>query len=100
MKVAGKIVVVTGGAKGIGQALCDRFHREGAKKVGVADIDIGNAETVSTPRGGGAHPARHKEADIKHVIDDTKPSTVQSTCSSNAGSRPVSHEVRERSWRS
>src|SRR4029077_19639779 len=73
VKVAGKIVVVTGGAKGIGQALCDRFHREGAKKVVVADIDIGNAEVVATAVGGAAHRCDvTKEADIKHVIDDTE----------------------------
>lgn len=73
MKVAGKIVVVTGGAKGIGQALCDRFHREGARKVVVADIDIANAEKVATAVGGVAQRCDvTKEADIKHVIDDTE----------------------------
>src|SRR5438045_9520317 len=73
MKVAGKIVVVTGGAKGIGQALCDGFHREGASKVVVADIDVGNAETVATAIGGVAHRCDvTKEADIKHVIADTE----------------------------
>ena len=30
MKVAGKICVVTGGASGIGKALCERFAAEGA----------------------------------------------------------------------
>ena len=29
MDVAGKVVVVTGGANGIGQALCETFHRAG-----------------------------------------------------------------------
>eukprot|EP01035_Chromulina_nebulosa_P004335 gene4335-5921_t len=33
MQVAGKVVVVTGGANGIGQALCEVFHRAGAAKV-------------------------------------------------------------------
>jgi NAD(P)-dependent dehydrogenase (short-subunit alcohol dehydrogenase family) len=87
MKVAGKIVVVTGGAKGIGQALCDRFHREGARKVIVADIDIANAEVVATAIGGVAHRCDvTKEADIKHVIDDTesKYGPIELFCS-NAG---------------
>ena len=33
MDIAGKIVVVTGGADGIGAALCRRFHADGAKAV-------------------------------------------------------------------
>ena len=36
MKLDGKHVVVTGGARGIGKALCDRFAAEGARVV-VAD---------------------------------------------------------------
>jgi NAD(P)-dependent dehydrogenase (short-subunit alcohol dehydrogenase family) len=73
MKVAGKIVVVTGGAKGIGQALCDRFHREGAKKVIVADIDIANASVVAEAVDGAAYQCDvTKETDIKRVIDDTE----------------------------
>ena len=37
MQVAGKVVVVTGGANGIGKALCEAFHRAGAAKVVVVD---------------------------------------------------------------
>lgn len=39
MRVEGKVVVVTGGANGIGKALCRRFAAEGAKEVIVADVD-------------------------------------------------------------
>jgi NAD(P)-dependent dehydrogenase (short-subunit alcohol dehydrogenase family) len=39
MNIQGKIVVVTGGANGIGRALCRRFAAEGAKAVVVADIE-------------------------------------------------------------
>ena len=47
MQVTGKIVVVTGGANGIGKALCEAFHRAGAAKVVVADLDLANAEAVA-----------------------------------------------------
>jgi len=39
MKAAGHVVVVTGGAGGIGRALAERFHRDGAKTVVIADLD-------------------------------------------------------------
>lgn len=47
MEIAGKVVVVTGGANGIGRALCERFHAEGARKVVVADLEEGNARVVA-----------------------------------------------------
>ncbi len=47
MQLTGKIVVVTGAAQGIGRALCERFHAEGAAKVIAADLNIdGAAETA------------------------------------------------------
>src|SRR4051794_20702898 len=39
MEVEGKHVIVTGGAGGIGAALCERFAAEGARGVVVADHD-------------------------------------------------------------
>ena len=47
MRIAGKSVVVTGGANGIGRALAERFAAEGARGVTVADIDAGWAHKVA-----------------------------------------------------
>lgn len=54
MNVKDKIILVTGGANGIGRALCERFAAEGAEKTFVADIDFENAERVAESVGGKA----------------------------------------------
>jgi NAD(P)-dependent dehydrogenase (short-subunit alcohol dehydrogenase family) len=46
MNLKGKTAVVTGGAHGIGRALCRLLHIEGAR-VAVADIDFSAAEAVA-----------------------------------------------------
>ncbi len=40
MRIRDKVVVVTGGASGIGRALCLRFAAEGARAVVVSDINL------------------------------------------------------------
>jgi len=47
MQLRDKHVVVTGGASGIGRALCERFAAEGARAVVVSDRDAGGAKAVA-----------------------------------------------------
>jgi NAD(P)-dependent dehydrogenase (short-subunit alcohol dehydrogenase family) len=47
MELPGSVVVVTGGAGGIGRALASRFAREGARGVVVADLDQAGARRVA-----------------------------------------------------
>lgn len=54
MNVQGKIVVVTGGADGIGAAMCRRFAKEGAAKVIVVDRNGEGAAKVAAEIGGEA----------------------------------------------
>ena len=52
MDIANRIMVVTGGASGIGKALAEAFHREGARHVVVADRDEAGAKAVAEAIGG------------------------------------------------
>src|SRR5712671_4672757 len=73
MQVPGKVVVVTGGANGIGKALCEAFHRAGAAKVIVADIDGAGARAVAASVQGAAFQCDvGQEKDIIHLIEETE----------------------------
>jgi len=52
MNLSDKVVVVTGGASGIGRALARRFADEGARGVVVADLDGDGAQAVADEIGG------------------------------------------------
>ncbi len=52
MELRDKIIVITGGASGIGAAMARRFAAEGAKKIVCADRDLVGAQAVADEIGG------------------------------------------------
>jgi NAD(P)-dependent dehydrogenase (short-subunit alcohol dehydrogenase family) len=47
MLLNNKVIIVTGGAHGIGRALCERFVQEQPRGIVVADIDVDQARRVA-----------------------------------------------------
>jgi len=73
VEVNDKVVVVTGGASGIGRAMAQRFHAEGAKKVVVADLDGEGAQQVAETVDGWAKTVDvSDESQILALIEETE----------------------------
>src|SRR6202030_2020970 len=69
MEVAGRVVVVTGAARGIGRALARRFASGDAAAVIVADLDADGAQRVATEIGGTAvHCDVSREPDVEGLV--------------------------------
>ena len=71
LKLAQRVAVVTGGAKGIGASTVQAFLREGAQ-VAVLDLDVGEAERVVADAGGQGLVVRcdvSKQADVSAAFD-------------------------------
>jgi NAD(P)-dependent dehydrogenase (short-subunit alcohol dehydrogenase family) len=72
MQLKDKVAVVTGGANGIGRALCRRFAAEGARGVVVADLDAARAKQVAEEIGGLPVAVDvASEGDIRRLADET-----------------------------
>lgn len=68
MNVAQRVCIVTGGASGIGRALCRRLASEDARVV-VSDVDLAGAEAVAAEIGGVAFRADvAEERDLASLI--------------------------------
>ena len=106
MKLRDRVAVVTGGANGIGRALCRRFAAEQARGVVVADMDAGGAEAVAREVGGLSVTVDVSiEADIVRLVEQVIDTygRVDVFCSnagigSTGGAIEASNEDWQRSW--
>ena len=68
MEIENKRVVVTGGASGIGKALCEAFQASGAKSIVVVDMNYEDAKKTADSTGGLAIKANVAvEEDIQNL---------------------------------
>ncbi|NQU66178.1 MAG: SDR family oxidoreductase [SAR324 cluster bacterium] len=73
MEIRDKVIVVTGGAMGIGEALCRRFAKENPAAIIVVDIEQEKAIAVASDVGGIAMRANvSSEVDIISVVKKTE----------------------------
>jgi acetoin reductase-like protein len=77
-RLAGKVSIITGGAAGIGKAVCERFGQEGASVV-VADYNRAGAEAVAAAieTAGGRAMALQADVTDKTQVDAMVTKTVQ-----------------------
>lgn len=108
MDVRDRVVVVTGGASGIGRALCRASFRAGAEAVVVADVDAAGAEAVAEEFGGRGRAVATdvaQESDIISLVTSTEEEfgRIDLFCSNAGiivpGGPEVPDEAWERIWR-
>jgi aminoglycoside phosphotransferase (APT) family kinase protein/NAD(P)-dependent dehydrogenase (short-subunit alcohol dehydrogenase family) len=103
----GAVCVVTGGASGIGAALCARFAAEGARAVVVADTDTARAAALAASIGPAAGPITldvTDEAEVGEAVErieaDLGPIDVWCSNAGAAGDAGLGgDEAWERLWR-
>ena len=68
MRLQGKVAIVTGGASGMGRAICLRYAQEGASVV-VADMNLAGAQAVVDEIAAADGRATAVQADVRQHAD-------------------------------
>jgi NAD(P)-dependent dehydrogenase (short-subunit alcohol dehydrogenase family) len=101
VRVQDRVVVVTGGASGIGRALCRRFAADGARRVVVADRDGEGAARVAAEIGGDARSVDvARERDVAELIEHSEAAhgPIALFCSNAGIGVPGGAEVADGEW--
>ncbi|HEX2069245.1 MAG TPA: SDR family oxidoreductase [Actinomycetota bacterium] len=105
MRLEGKVIVVTGGANGIGRALVERFHKEAPAGLVVADIDEAAGKEVAADTEALFVPTNvREETEIQKLVEQTREAfgRIDVFCSNagvlGAGGPEAPNEVWQRSW--
>jgi NAD(P)-dependent dehydrogenase (short-subunit alcohol dehydrogenase family) len=101
-RVQGKVVIVTGGALGIGRATCRRLAEEGAR-VAVTDVLVEEGEALARSIGGSFWKLDvSDEAEVKRVFDEVAARWGRIDAVVNnagiAGANKPTHEITEEEW--
>lgn len=73
MELAGKVIVITGGGRGIGAAMARRFAREHPAGIAIGDLDGESARAVASEVGGiGLEIDVRREEDTIRLIDTAR----------------------------
>ena len=106
MKLKGKVALVSGGHRGIGEAVVRRFAAEGAH-VGLTDVDISGGENLAKELTANGHSVTFLKLDVTKATDWDK--AIRALMDkygqldilvNNAGvyQRKPMHETSERDW--
>ena len=106
MEISGKVVVVTGAAHGIGEALCRRFAAEGAAGIVVADLDPrAKAFASELPSAHAVAADVSREPDVQRIVAEALDhyGRIDLFCSNagifTAGGEAVDDTAWDRIWR-
>ncbi len=101
MDIKDKIVVITGGASGIGRAMATRFINDGAKQVVIADVNADGLNEVATQIGARAIATDvSDEAAVKSLIKTTEDDygQIDLLCNNAGIGSPGGPEVDNECW--
>ena len=99
MKLKDKVAIVTGGARGIGEAIVRAYAAEGAH-VAIADVETAKAESLAAELGGKAFAVRLDVRDAASIDGDGRRRSSPGSAASTFWSTTPASSIWDRSRRS